>query len=213
MLFGGVLPGGGLIRKNVVSIRERRYLNLVRQQTDYSCGAAALATILKYGYEIDTNEQGVLQGLLKVADATQAQTKGFSMLDMKRYVKTIGLRGRGYRVPENQLERVRIPVIALLNLKGYNHFVVFKKAQDGQVYLADPALGNKVVDREEFVAGWNGFVFAVIRNDFDRNSVLLDPAEPLKANKMQAFNQAIQKVWVENGNAQITRHLPCDVCF
>ena len=40
--FTGVLPIGALYHAPVVSMREARFSNLVRQQTDYSCGAAAL---------------------------------------------------------------------------------------------------------------------------------------------------------------------------
>ena len=48
--FSGVLPNGALYQAPVQSMQQRRYANLVRQQTDYSCGAASLATILRYGY-------------------------------------------------------------------------------------------------------------------------------------------------------------------
>jgi predicted double-glycine peptidase len=35
----------------------RRYRNVVRQHTDYSCGAAALATILRHAYHLQTDER------------------------------------------------------------------------------------------------------------------------------------------------------------
>src|SRR5690606_24300657 len=44
--FSGVLPNGALYTQPVESMREQRFKYLVRQQTDYSCGAASLATIL-----------------------------------------------------------------------------------------------------------------------------------------------------------------------
>jgi len=44
------LPGGGLVFKPVESIRERRFSDLVEQKTDFSCGAAAMATILNQAY-------------------------------------------------------------------------------------------------------------------------------------------------------------------
>ncbi len=46
--FAGVLPNGALLQQKVESMQERRYRNVVRQHTDYSCGAAALATILRH---------------------------------------------------------------------------------------------------------------------------------------------------------------------
>ena len=50
------LPGGNVVYKPVQSIRERRFANLVQQKTDFSCGAAALGTILKQAYWLDVDE-------------------------------------------------------------------------------------------------------------------------------------------------------------
>ena len=50
------LPGGGLVYKQVQSIRERRFADLVEQKTDFSCGAAALATILEKAYGAPLDE-------------------------------------------------------------------------------------------------------------------------------------------------------------
>ena len=47
--LGNVVPGT-LVIKDIQSIRERRYENLIEQQTDFSCGAAAVGTLLKYAY-------------------------------------------------------------------------------------------------------------------------------------------------------------------
>ena len=66
--FTGVLPNGALYHAPVVSMREARFSNLVRQQTDYSCGAAALATILRYAYHLDADETTVIEGMLSLAD-------------------------------------------------------------------------------------------------------------------------------------------------
>ncbi|MEK6771660.1 MAG: C39 family peptidase [Pseudomonadota bacterium] len=177
--LGGVLPGGGIYHKNIVSLREAKFTNLITQQTDFSCGAAALATILRYVYGRDLGEADVLTGMMRIANPEVVKEQGFSLLDIKNYVETIGLRGRGYRLTAEQLAQVKIPVIVLLDIKGYKHFVVVKKTTPEKVYIADPALGNKVMTREEFVAGWNGIVFAVIGRGFDRQSVLLNPPEPL----------------------------------
>jgi len=117
--------------------------------------------------------------MMRVADPEIVRRQGFSLLDIKNYVQTIGMRGRGYRLTSAQLTQVRIPVIVLLDIKGYKHFVVVKKATADKVYIADPALGNKVMKHDDFIAGWNGIVFAVIGRGFDRQSALLNPPEPL----------------------------------
>lgn len=178
--FAGVIPGT-MITKNIISMREQHFVDMVPQQTDFSCGAAALATILNYAYNYELTEADVIADMLKVSDPELVQTKGFSLLDIKRYVETLGLRGRGYSVNPEILDRIKIPTIALLDIRGYKHFVVLKTATQDKVYIADPALGNRVMDRQEFIAGWNKVTFAVIGDGFDRETILLQPKQPLTA--------------------------------
>ncbi len=182
--LGNIFPGNGIIHKKIISIRERRYLNLVPQQTDFSCGAAALATILKYAYNKNITERSVLIDLFKISDPELVRRKGFSLLDVKRYVQSIGMRGRGYQLALNKLEQIKVPTIVLLDLKGYKHFVVLKKVVNNQVYIADPALGNKIYFLNDFAGMWNGVIFAVIGPGFDRHSILLNPDPPLTAKKL-----------------------------
>lgn len=183
MQFGNVVPGT-MVNKRVESMRELKYENLVEQQTDFSCGAASLATILKYAYGADTSEREVLKGMLNVADAEKVRKRGFSLLDLKNYVESIGLRGRGYKVENDTLGDVAIPTIVLLEIDGYKHFVVLKKASGNRVYVGDPALGNKIMDRKEFLKAWNNIIFAVVGEGFDRDTVLLKPDQPLTARKL-----------------------------
>jgi predicted double-glycine peptidase len=184
MDIGNVIPGAGQVRVDVTSMRGLRYINMVPQHTDFSCGAAALATILKYAYGRDVTEAQVIQGLFKVSDPQIVRTKGFSLLDLKNYVDTLGFRGRGYEVEPAVLDRIKIPVIVLLDINGYKHFVVFEKAQGDTIYIGDPALGNRVMTREEFVKSWNNIVFAVIGKGFIKNTVLLNPSGPLTAKRL-----------------------------
>ena len=181
MLIGGIVPGAGLISKDIVSMRELHFVDMVPQHTDFSCGAAALATILKYAYDKDVTEEEVINGLLVVSDPEIVKKKGFSLLDIKNYVETLGLRGRGYAMKPEMLEKIKIPTIVLLDIRGYKHFVVVKKTTTDKVYISDPALGNRIMDKESFVAGWNKVTFAVIGDGFDRESILLRPKEPLTA--------------------------------
>ena len=50
------LPGGVLVYKEVQSLRERKFSDIVEQKTDFSCGAAALATVLRQAYWLDVDE-------------------------------------------------------------------------------------------------------------------------------------------------------------
>lgn len=165
--------------KRVISMRERRYQDIIQQRFDFSCGAAATATILRYAYNFDVNEVDVILGLAQVADEELAREKGYSLLDIRHYVETLGLRGRGYELPAEMLIKLRIPTIALLDLRGYKHFVVIRRVTEDSVYVGDPALGNRIMPMEDFLKSWNGAVFAILGRGFDRETVLSRPDPPL----------------------------------
>lgn len=155
--------GSAPIVKTIRTFRDLRYRELIPQRYDFSCGTAALATLLHYGYGYENvSEVELIKRMMAGADAQQVITNGFSMLDMKRYVEGRGLRGHGFRVDVDALYRLKMPVITLMNIKGYKHFVLVKGAEAGRVFIADPALGHRVVFEREFIKDWNGIVFAVI---------------------------------------------------
>ncbi|MFF7110247.1 C39 family peptidase [Pseudomonas sichuanensis] len=183
-----VLPGGAVIYKPIQSIRERKFADLVQQKTDFSCGAASLATILRQAYWLDVDEQHVIEGMLANADQDLVRTQGFSMLDMKRYVESLGMRARGYRVAPESLHDIRIPVVVLMDIRGYKHFVVMQRVDKGWVYIGDPVLGHKRFKIDDFVKGWNGIIFAVIGQGYDKGNALLAPPLPLSAkNRLNQF--------------------------
>lgn len=185
--FGGVLPNGVLYHAPVLSMQEGRYLNMVRQHTDYSCGAAALATILRYAYHLDVDETQVIQGMMGVADQDLVRQRGFSMLDIKHYVESLGMRGRGYRVDEARLHTLRVPGLVLMDVRGFRHFVVLKQVRGGVAELADPMLGNRQMALADFIKTWPSHaVFVVIGNDFDRNTALLQPTRKPSARELFA---------------------------
>lgn len=187
-----VLPGGNLAFKQIESMRELRFSNLVEQKTDFSCGAAALATILRQAYRFDVDEAFVINGMLLGADHEMVRNQGFSMLDMKRYIENIGMRARGYRIPPEGLEQLKVPVVVLQEVRGYKHFVVLQRTRNGHVYIGDPVLGHKRYSLEEFTEGWNGIVFAVIGPEYDRANALLTPPEPLTAKRQLNGFQPVQ---------------------
>ena len=197
--MGGILPGGAAIFPHTTSLRDQKYVDVVRQRDDFSCGAAAVATILKYAYNRDLNEVQVLRGMLAVSDIAQVRRRGFSMLDMKNYLETQGLQGTGFKISGEQLYSVRVPVIVLLNVNGYEHFVVMRKATPGDVYLADPALGNRAIPFDTFLRDWQrSIIFSVIGTDYQQDNPLVAVEKPLSLNQMSrnavpAFNQVSQE--------------------
>ncbi len=161
-----MLPGlSGGLQVEVRSFKEQRFSSVMQQQYDFSCGSAAIASLLTYHYDHEVTEQEVFSGMFSLADPEKVRREGFSMLDMKRFLESEGYQADGFRMPLTGLrDKVRLPVIVLLNLNGFRHFVVIKGISENEVFVGDPARGLKAYSRVEFEDYWNGAAF-VIRSD------------------------------------------------
>ena len=143
----------------VISIREKRHQNVVLQQWELSCAAAALATILRYQHGIPATERSVALGLINreeyLSDPTLLRIRqGFSLLDLKRYVDNLGYEGLGLGQLSLQDLVEHAPIIVPVILQGYPHFVVFRGATSNSVLIADPAFGNVTIPIYNFKEGW-----------------------------------------------------------
>jgi predicted double-glycine peptidase len=155
---------GGYLSKDVVSIKERKFKNIVHQQYDFSCGAASLATLLKYGYKVEgINEADLVKEMIEKGDPKQIREKGFSLLDLKKMAERKGFQSNGYKVKAENLTKLKIPVIILLNTKGYKHFVILKGIKNERAYFADPAFGNRSIPFKDFVESWDEAVLVVYK--------------------------------------------------
>ena len=159
------VPGGGAASLHVRSWREIPFRDVVRQQFDYSCGSAALATLLRFHYGVATNEAEIFRAMYATGDQAKIRKVGFSLLDMKRYLAAKGLAADGYRATYAQLGALTSPAIAVVSVGRYRHFVVLKGVRGDRVLIGDPALGLKSYSRAEFEAVWNNVIFAIHDDD------------------------------------------------
>ncbi|MCK6372161.1 MAG: C39 family peptidase [Gammaproteobacteria bacterium] len=160
------IPGcsEGVSNVAVRSIQERKFDRVVRQQYDFSCGSAALATLLTYHYEDPTGEAKAFRAMFEKGDQEKITKVGFSLLDMKNYLEAIGYQADGYQAELSTLTDAKVPAIALINYRGYRHFVVVKGVSEQEVVLGDPSLGLRSVPRSEFQKMWENGILFIIRN-------------------------------------------------
>ena len=189
--LGQLTPASPLVHARVDDWKSMKFIHLVRQQADFSCGAAVMATIFNYAYGHETTEHQVLVNMLKVADPDIVRQKGFSLLDMKTYATSIGMAAEGYKIDYATLAELNIPVIVLLDIRGYKHFVIVRKLFGDQVAIGDPALGNRTMTRPQFEEAWNGIAFVVTGEGYDPANVLLDPPSPLSARALLASSASL----------------------
>ncbi|WP_180110712.1 MULTISPECIES: C39 family peptidase [unclassified Acinetobacter] len=142
---------------------EDQFRGIVRQAYDYSCGSAALTTLLNGYVGTQLTEQQTMNGLLKFGETEKIiERRSFSLLDMKRFVAAVGLESGGYKGEFSDLVKQGQPAIVPISYAGFKHFVVFKAYKDGRVYVADPALGNISFDEVRFQEIWeNNTLFLI----------------------------------------------------
>lgn len=167
------LPGNTNIRAPVKSYVALRFEQVVKQGYDISCGAAALATLLTYYYGLEMTEKDVIDRIFAKSTDEEKQkinAYGFSMLELKRLGEDLGFAAGGFRVdgPE-KLAKLTIPAITLISIRGYAHFVVLKGLSGGQVFIADPAFGNRSRPLDRFADEWDGVILVLVNTEITGN--------------------------------------------
>lgn len=181
-----VLGAGPRLTKRLTSLKELRARHVVFQEYDFSCGAAAIATLLNYWFGEPVTEKEIILGIAERADVQKVlKRRAFSLLDMKRFAEARGYKATGYRMDLEFLVGLDQPVILPVTIRGYKHFVVFKGLVGDRAVIADPAFGNYTMRASRFMSIWPtsiGFVLErdtpsgpLTREDLERRALFMPP--------------------------------------
>ena len=141
------------------SMKDLRDKDLVKQRLDYSCGAAALATILRYGFGDEVTEREILVALFDLLSEDEEglrRKEGFSLLDLQQVAQARGYKAQGFRLEPQYLAKLGGPVIVFIEPRGYKHFAVLRGVRGDRIYLADPSRGNVRMPAYQFLDTWLG---------------------------------------------------------
>jgi predicted double-glycine peptidase len=130
----------------IQSWKTLRDKNVVKQNYDYSCGAASLATILGF-YDQTVTEQHII-------DAIDKKNGMLSFEDIATIAPKFGFEAQGVALSFRQLTRLKIPAIAYVKWRKKDHFTVIRGISDHYVWLGDPSWGNRTVSKSEFLELW-----------------------------------------------------------
>jgi len=147
----------------VKSLKEIREHAVVMQRWDTSCAAAALATVLTYGFHDPVSERYIAAKMLETTEPGKVKAQGgFSLLDMKQFAQSRGYSGDAYQyLSTDDLKLFRAPIVPI-SVHGVNHYVVVNAVTGDQVLIADPAFGNRALSMTRFKQIWlNGIAFVV----------------------------------------------------
>ena len=135
------------IRIPIQSWKTLRDARVVKQDLDYSCSAASLATLLNEFYGQSVTEEA----LLKVMDKGDLRA---SFEDMQKALPQFGFKAQGFAASYEQLMRLKAPVVVYLKHRKDDHFSVLRGIDENTVWLADPSLGNRTYSRAQFLDMW-----------------------------------------------------------
>jgi len=90
--------------------------------------------------------------LQTLREKSHLSKEGVSMLGIAKAAEDIGMQSMGVSLTWEKL-RSEAPLPVIVHWKQ-NHFVVVHKIRKDRVYVADPAFGQTVYSKEEFLKGW-----------------------------------------------------------
>jgi hypothetical protein len=135
---------GEVFTQSWKALRDAR---VVKQDSDYSCGAASLATLLNEFYGLSLTEAQILKDMNKSDGMANFE-------DMARVVNRYGFKSGGIALSYEQLAKLTVPVLVYLQHRGNDHFSVLRGISATQVQLADPSWGNRIFSKAQFLAMW-----------------------------------------------------------
>ncbi len=141
--------------------------NIVLQRRDFSCGAACLATVGKYYWGDNVDEDLFLKALDEVLTEQEILDRiknGLAMSDLRRAAVLVGYEAAVGRTTFDKLKAVKVPVVVGISPGGHDHFVVLRGTDDNWVYVADPIRGNVRMTVPDFTKQWQENALLVIRN-------------------------------------------------
>lgn len=115
----------------------------VMVSTIYSCGPAALATILK--------ALGIYTTEAELAELAKTDESGTSLWNLKLAAESKGISAVGVRLTSDELME---NYLVVLDIDGTNHFEVIKSINSTMVVLFDPNLGLIEMTRAKFDRGF-----------------------------------------------------------
>jgi predicted double-glycine peptidase len=161
--------GGMRIHKNIKTWKDLLEQNIVMQQFDYSCGAAALATLFQYYFQDNITEKAILEDIIKhlsQQDFTHRKQEGLSLLDLKKFAERQGYQAIGVKLKFTALPQLPGPILVYLKNDEYQHFAILRGVREDRVFLADPSRGNVRMSIQAFANEWQGIALVLGKENF-----------------------------------------------
>ncbi|MEG3225532.1 MAG: hypothetical protein BME94_08530 [Methanobacteriales archaeon Met13] len=123
---------------------------IVMQTTNYTCGPAALATVL--------NNLGINATEQELTNIAGTDENGTTMYGLAEAAKAKGLKAIGMKLSVDELKPNNI---VFITVNGGPHYSVVREVTENSVKLADTSLGNIEMSKEKFDEVYSGNALVV----------------------------------------------------
>ena len=141
--------------------------DIVMQRRDFSCGAAALATVFKYYWREAATEELFLTLIarrLSLEELKERIQNGLTLTDLKNAAVAVKYSAVIGRLTLEKLAESKLPLIVGITVNNYDHFVVVRGVVGNYVYLADPIYGKQRMLTDVFAERWQkNAILAIIK--------------------------------------------------
>ncbi len=189
--FNSTLPEVGLEdeTKEEEEVPQKDFTNIVAQTTDYTCGPAALATLIGLLGSKSSEMQ-----IMELAGTSMEE--GTSMLGLKRAAKELGFDVKVKNISAEQLsKRSEMSLAYMKGGEGVDHYVVIKRFENETFFVADPAQGNVRYSFEDFADSYSGkLLYLSFRSDTPVVDPLTGDLIPLNTMSAESLTELVEEI-------------------
>ncbi len=139
------------LKTAIASENDMLFEGVTVQSHDFSCGAAALSTLITGIVENShVSEENIIDAIADIKGSKNED--GYTATELAEASKRLGYDSEWRQVSPSFLEKIKQPVLLLIGLNSDSpHYVVLKGTENGNVFLADPIRGNIRLSYEELL--------------------------------------------------------------
>ncbi|MBF0398554.1 MAG: peptidase domain-containing ABC transporter, partial [Desulfobacterales bacterium] len=123
--------------------KEIEKIPVVRQNDESECGAACLTMITKY--------YGKNLNLGQIKELTNLSNANASPINIITGAENLGYQAKAHALKYKNLREIKLP--GIIGWEG-SHYAVLYKFGGNKVHIVDPEVGQKTINRDDFIKGW-----------------------------------------------------------
>ncbi len=135
--------------------------SILLARNDFGGAGACIASLLRNAGVGGLTEINAMDGMMAYGERDKIiARRGFSLLDMKRYLAALGIAANGYSSNDQLADLVTVMaeqhsgVLIPVNIFGLRHLALVYGLTVGHVLLASPLFGNVAIARDDIAQVW-----------------------------------------------------------